>query len=208
MKTVCRYNITAAAVGCCLLAAGQAAELNLADSRGQLAFLNSGKWTTGEVMGREALILDVPGTQRPPVRRPGEFALLESEGPVGGFTVTAATLMPAEIRPRDICLIFGYQDDTHFYYAHISSMADPRHNVIMRVDGASRTRINREAHPETRLSSGWTVIRVAHSERGAIAVYVNDLETPLLTAQDQAFPPGKIGFGSFDDRAAFAALSY
>ncbi|WP_372795707.1 hypothetical protein [Pontiella sp.] len=208
MKTACWRKFTLPAVLLAAAAGAAAAELKLAESRDQLTFLNSESWKTGEVMGRAALILDVPGAQRPPVRRPGEFALLKSEHPVREFTVAAATLMPEQIKYRDICLIFGYQDDTHFYYAHVSSYRDEKHNVIMRVEGDQRMRINREADPEPRLSNDWKTVRVVQSANGFIAVYVDDMETPLLTAQDRTYPAGKIGFGAFDDRAAFFALSY
>ena len=43
--------------------------LELAQSRAHLTFLKDAHWKTGLVEGRECLILDVPGQQRPPVRR-------------------------------------------------------------------------------------------------------------------------------------------
>ena len=47
-----------------------------------------------------------------------------------------------------------------------------------------------------------------HLENGAITVWVNEMEQPLMTAQDRTYPPGRIGFGAFDDRAAFAVLQF
>lgn len=181
--------------------------VELAGAKDQLVFLNAGSWKTGEVLGRRSLILDVPGKQRPPVRRPGEFALLKGDAPVEEFTVVAASLMPEKIKNRDVCLLFGYRDDTHFYYAHISANSDGKvHNVIMRVEGDRRTRINREPRPEPRLSKGWKTIRIRHLSSGEIQVFVDNMETPNMTANDTTYPPGRIGFGSFDDRAAFAML--
>ncbi len=209
MKMACWHRLIFPIIGNFLLASSHAVELELAQSHDQLIFLNSGEWKTGEVLGEMALILDVPGKQRPPVRRPTEFALLKSENPIGEFAVKAATLMPDEVKNRDICLIFGYQDQTHFYYAHISSNSDNKyHNIIMRVDGERRARINREENPEPRLSKGWKTIRVVHSGGGSIQVFVDDMEQPLMTAQDKTYPVGKIGFGAFDDRAAFLTLKY
>lgn len=184
-----------------------AAPLKLAESKDRLVFLNTGSWKSGEHEGRKCLILDVPGKQRPPVRRPSEFALLKGDKPVGGFTVEAATLMPKSVKNRDVCLVFGYKDDTHFYYAHISSNSDNKfHNIIMRVDGDSRTRINLEKDPAPRLADGWRTIRIQHSVNGEIKVFVDDMETPNMTAKDITYPVGRIGFGSFDDRAAFSGL--
>lgn len=170
--------------------------------------LNSNHWKTGEVEGRKCLILDKPSEQRPPVRRPSEYALVKSDQPIGEFTIEAATLEPESVKNRDVCLIFGYQDDTHFYYAHISSNSDNKfHNIIMRVDGDSRTRINLEKDPEPRLSNGWKNIKIQHLDNGSIRVFVDDLTTPLMTALDKTYPIGQIGFGAFDDRAAFATLT-
>lgn len=191
-----------------LLGGAVAAPLTLVDSKDQLILLNAENWTTGEVEGRACLILNTPGEQRPPVRRPGEYALLKDHAAVGEFTVEAATLEPEVTINRDICLIFGYQDDTHFYYAHVSSNSDNKfHNIIMRVDGDSRTRINIEQDPAPRLSKGWRTIKIRHQADGAISVFVDDLSMPIMTAADTAYPVGKIGFGAFDDRAAFATLS-
>lgn len=182
--------------------------LKLVDSMDQLVLLDSNHWKTGEVEGRACLILDKPGEQRPPVRRPSQYALIKSEQPVSRFTIEAATLEPESVKNRDVCLIFGYQDDTHFYYAHISSNSDNKfHNIIMRVDGDSRTRINLEKDPEPRLSKGWRTIRIQHQDDGKISVFVDDLTEPVMTAQDKTYPVGQIGFGAFDDRAAFATLS-
>lgn len=192
-----------------LLVSADATELKLAEAQKQLTFLNSGEWTTGEVQGSPALILDVPGEQRPPVRRPSEFALVNEATVVSEFTIVAASLMPDEIVNRDVCLIFGYQDDTHFYYAHVSSNSDNKvHNVIMCVDGDKRKRINLETSPEARLSNDWKTIKVQHSENGQISVFVDDMKTPNMTANDTTHSLGKIGFGSFDDRAAFSTLTY
>ncbi len=179
----------------------------LVDSKDQLTLLNSSHWKAGEVEGRNCLILDKTGEQRPPVRRPGEYALLKDNHSVGEFTVEAAMLEPESKKNRDVCLIFGYQDDTHFYYAHVSSSSDNKfHNIIMRVDGDSRKRINLERNPEPWLFNGWISMRIQHSTNGEIKVFVSDLEAPLMTAKDTTYPIGEIGFGAFDDRAAFSTL--
>ena len=184
-----------------------AVSIELADANEQLILLNADHWKVGDVEGRRCLILDVPGEQLPPVRRPGEYALYKSDESIGKFQVEAATLEPESVINRDICLIFGYKDDTHFYYAHISSNSDNQfHNIIMRVDGESRTRINQERDPEPKLSNGWKTIKIQHFETGEINVFVDDLSTPVMTANDTTYPVGKIGFGAFDDRAAFSRL--
>ncbi len=211
MRTVSLHKLIPAILGSCLaLGSASAAPVVLANARDQLKLLRPESWKTGIVEGKESLILDVAGEQRPPVRRPGEFALWKDgqvlRNPV--VTTTACSLEPATTINRDICIIFGYQDDTHFYYTHVSSNSDGKvHTVIMRVDGDSRTRINHEERPEPPLKDGWNTIKVQHLETGTIKVWVNDLETPVMTANDTTYSSGGIGFGSFDDRAAFWTFS-
>jgi hypothetical protein len=193
-----------------LINIASAEPIQLSEARDQFKLLHPENWKTGVVEGKESLILNVPGKQRPPVRRPGEFALWTArEGlrnPV--ISVTACSLEPASKINRDVCIIFGYQDDTHFYYAHISSNSDGRyHTAIMRVDGDSRMRINLEEQPKAPLKDGWNTIKLQHLETGAIQVWVNDLETPVMTADDTTYPSGSVGFGAFDDRAAFSTFS-
>jgi hypothetical protein len=42
---------------------------------------------------------------------------------------------------RDLCLFFGYQDPSHFYYVHLGKQADAAANSIFRVDGRPRVSI-------------------------------------------------------------------
>ena len=206
---VCSRNMIRPVIAGLLLVGGAiAAPLKLVESKDQLILLNPGSWKIGTHEGRECLILDKVGEQRPPVRRPSEYALLKDGGPIGEFTVVSATLEPEATINRDICLIFGYKDDTHYYYVHVSSNSDNKfHNIIMRVDGDSRTRINKETDPEPRLANGWRTIKVRHQTNGTIQVFVDNMSEPLMTAVDTTYPVGRIGFGSFDDRAAFETLS-
>jgi hypothetical protein len=110
------------------------------------------------------------------------------------------------VKNRDVCIFFGYQDDTRFYYAHICSSSDDRaHNVIMRVDGDERTRINIESLPEPLLKDGWQTVSVQHMESGEIKVWVDGQLN--MTAQDTTYPSGRVGLGSFDDTAMFDDFS-
>jgi hypothetical protein len=114
------------------------------------------------------------------------------------------TLRPDKVKGRDVCLVFGYRDDTHFYYAHICSESNGgTHNVLMKVDGKKRHVIMREKRPVARLTSAWHHARVTHQTSGEIKVYVDDMETPIMTARDREYPVGRIGLASFDDPAMF-----
>jgi hypothetical protein len=189
----------------CVGAKSSTVRIDFSEGFGPLEVLDSGEWLIVEESGNAMARLNKAGEQRPPVRRPTAYCLL------GGqvwenmqITLRTKTLEPESTVNRDICIIFGYVDDTHFYYAHISSNSDDRvHNVIMKVAGTEREVIDLEVLPEARLSNGWHTVRVEHDKSGAIRVYVDDLEFPLMTARDSDYPAGSVGFGSFDDRALF-----
>jgi hypothetical protein len=193
----------------CFSQAEESQHFVLADETQRLEFLTSKHWKTEDVGGRKSLVLDVPGKQRPPVRRPGEYALWNQGQQFKDYSLTleACSLELASKKGRDVCILFGYQDDTHFYYAHISNDSNGTfHNVIMKVEGDSRTRINLEVLPEPRLPDGWRTVRVSHRSTGDIKVWVDEMDVPLMTADDSTYSSGGIGFGSFDDRAAFRTL--
>lgn len=169
--------------------------------------LAPGHWQITTTNDRPVLHLVKNAPQRPPVRRPGMY-ILSPAGVVSNVVITSRvkTLRPPDVKRRDVCILFGYQDDTHFYYAHISSTSDDRvHNVIMRVDGDQRTRINRETLPEPLLNDGWQTVSVQHRTSGEIKVRVDGQLN--MTAQDTTYPSGRVGLGSFDDTAMFDDFS-
>ncbi len=148
---------------------------------------------------------------RPGVRRPAE-TLLVRDRRFSDVTidVRARSLRPSTVVGRDVVVIFGYVDDLHFYYTHLSNDSNgSTHNVIMKVNGddpdpaKQRVTIHREKKPKPLLTDGWHPIRVEHHADGAIRVFMDDLTTPLMTAQDTSYPAGQIGLASFDDTAEF-----
>jgi len=126
---------------------------------------------------------------------------------VGDFvlTVRARCLTPPGPSGRDVCIFFGYRDETHFYYVHFSGLSDRVHNAIHIVNGRDRTPIHREAKPIARLQDqAYHWLKVERNvRRGEIRAYIDDLETPILTAKDRTFLKGRVGLGSFDDLAYF-----
>ncbi len=144
---------------------------------------------------------------QPPVRSPHNIALLR-EVEVGDF-VLDIDLHSTEARygHQSLCLFFGYRDPSHFYYVHFGREADAHANSIFKVDGAPRVSIAEERNEGTDWSEGWHRARIVRSVAdGGIAVYFDDMETPVMRATDTAFGPGRIGFGSFDDKGEFDAL--
>lgn len=163
------------------------------------------RWEVAEAEGNALLRLKTPGTLREGVRRPAEYVLARDAGWRDvTIRLRLRSLRPATVIGRDAVVIFGWRDDTHFYYAHVSNDSNgSTHNIIMKVAGETRQAIQQPARPEPRLSDGWHEVQVEHRADGTIQVFMDDLETPLMTAQESDYPSGRVGFGTFDDVAEF-----
>ncbi len=155
--------------------------------------------------------LTAPGEQGK-VRAPTSWSLWAGYE-VGSFELAGRLQCAADpsIPQRDMCVIFGFQDPTHFYYVHFSASSDEAHNVISIVNGADRTRISLEA-PGTSAArlkdKEWHAFKVAFAaETGEIEAYLDDMRVPILTARDRTFKQGKVGIGSFDDTGSFDDLT-
>ncbi|TDO31385.1 glucose/sorbosone dehydrogenase [Paractinoplanes brasiliensis] len=170
------------------------------------------KWqfTDGQVILAEA------GSERPGPRRPFEYAVLTA-GPVWkSVDIKAGVRLdePVTLTNRDVIIVFGYQSDTQFYYAHLSTdNTILPHNGIFKVNNADRERIDyqwngrsRGANPAV-VDEKWHSVRVKHLPgTGEIAVYVDGRADPLMTARDTTFGSGRVGFGSFDNRGRLRNL--
>jgi hypothetical protein len=162
-------------------------------------------WAVVDEGGNFAYCLKKPGGQTGAIRKPGAYSILETPS-FSTFTLTAEVkcLRDRSVKGRDVIIVFGYQDDTHFYYAHLSNVSDQVHNRILVVNGADRAPIGSEVTiPRLAEASYYTVRLRRHYESGLIEVYVGDMDWPVMTAVDRTFGSGSIGFGSFDDSACF-----
>jgi hypothetical protein len=137
----------------------------------------------------------------PAVRSPFNIALI-ADKVFGDFILEADLIQTGkEYGHRDMCLFFGFQNPTNFYYAHIATAADDHAHNIFIVKNEPRTKIAKET---TRgVNWGLNVWHKVRLERklsdGAIKVYFDDLTKPIMVAEDRNFGPGYVGFGSFDD---------
>jgi hypothetical protein len=108
---------------------------------------------------------------------------------------------------RDLCIFFHYQDPTHFYYVHFSASSDERHNIIGLVNGSDRIKINIQPAGSSvfRLTDKeWHTFKVTYdAETGSISAFLDDMETPIVTAQDSVLGHGLFGIGSYDDTGYF-----
>ena len=179
--------------------------VDFSEGMGALVPLEATHWEVKGTGDEAILALIQKGEQRGGVRRPTEFVLTEGRSWANyEVRVRVQSKMPDSVKGRDVVVIFGYKDFDHFYYAHLCWESNNKtHNIIMKVHGDARTVIMNENLPEARLSAGWHDVRVTHATDGTIRVYMDDLETPLMTAEDPDYPAGAVGFGSFDDVAEF-----
>jgi len=148
-----------------------------------------------------------PGSQGS-LRAPTSRSILESYDVTDFELVVRAKCLTDTLNlRRDICLFFGYQDSSHYYYVHFSATSDKVHNVIAIVNDADRTKINPEPPGTSKaLLTGekWYTLKIVRkADSGLIQAFIEDMENPVLTAEDKTFSHGKIGLGSFDDTAQF-----
>ena len=136
----------------------------------------------------------------PPVRSPFNMARVK-DLKVGDFVLQARMKQTSrEYGHRDMCLFFGYQDPSHFYYVHIATKADPHANSIFLVNGAPRVSIAQERTDGTDWATGYHDVRIVRNvEAGTIEVYFDDMAKPIMKTVDKTFGAGEVGFGTFDD---------
>lgn len=162
-------------------------------------------WKTVQEDGTPVLQLLVKRPQEKP-RRPKQFALLQ-DGPYSSFTLE----VDVKRVEKSLILVYAYQDDDHFNYAHLS-VDDPAkvavHNGIFHVYGGDRVRISPpEGGPGALPTTGWHHVKMAWSGKtGEVKVWVDGKTTGALRGIDLSLKHGKIGLGSFFETAHFKNL--
>ena len=160
--------------------------------------------TDGE---RTVLSLSQQSEYTPPVRSPHNIAYVKDLR-VGDFILeTTLRYTGRAYGHADLCLFFGYQDPAHFYYVHRATEADPHANSIFLVNGEPRVSIAQERTDGTDWSDGYHKVRITRSlDSGLIQVFFDDMDNPIMTAEDSTLAYGSIGVGSFDDTGYFDAI--
>ncbi len=158
-------------------------------------------WAVMEDGAGHAYALTGASDYTPPVRSPHNISLLK-DLEVTDFVLQADMKQTGkEYGHRDMCIFFGYQDPAHFYYVHIATKADPHAHSVFIVNDAPRVSIATERTEGA--DWGLDVYHKVRIERdttsGAIRVFFDNLDQPIMTAEDKTFLHGKVGFGSFDD---------
>ncbi len=139
----------------------------------------------------------------PPVRSPHNMSLVKDLW-VSDFIFEAKMKSTSrQYGHRDMCIFFGWQDPSHFYYTHIAPApnTDPNANSIFIVKDEPRKSIAHKRNNGTEWKDDtWHHIKVVRdTESGTIKVYFDNMEKPILEAKDKTFRVGRIGIGSFDD---------
>ena len=155
--------------------------------------------------GNHVLRVTGASAYEPPYRSPLSIAWLKGVE-VGDFVLTARVqnTNPSGGPHRDLCLFWGRQDPSHFYYVHLGAKPDPHACQVFLVDGAPRTMITEQGAAGTPWTDGWHDVKlVRRIDDGTIEVYFDDMTRPLMTARDKTFTWGQVGIGTFDDNGNF-----
>lgn len=159
-------------------------------------------WKLAEEGGNHYFSQFQQSKYEPPFRSPFNFARIK-DLKVGTCIVDARVQQMGAVAGeshRDMVIVFGWQDPAHFYYAHIGKEGDDYSHQIHIVNGAPRASILKSRTKGVDWGTGWHNLRLARNvESGAIDVYLDDFEHPVLSASDTTFGAGGIGLGTFDD---------
>lgn len=172
---------------------------------------NPENWEVVERNGTLVYELIAPGEQGE-IRAPTSWSIL-SEHDITSFVFTGRLkcMTEASNPHRDMCVFLHFQDPVHFYYVHFSASSDGLHNIIGLVNGTDRVKINSEAPGESlfRLTDrDWHRFKVTYDAiTGDIKGFLDDMDTPILTARDKTLTHGHVGVGSFDDTGHFDDLT-
>lgn len=157
-------------------------------------------WKVSKVGETNALHQFQQSKYAPKYRSPLNISLIKDVN-VADFVLDAKVLSSGKDNAhRDMCLFWGHQDPNHFYYVHIAKQGDDRANQIFIVNGKERTKISKTTTKGTPWDDKWHHVRVVRKvDDGSIAVYWDDMQKPIMTANDKTFTWGRVGVGSFDD---------
>jgi len=161
-------------------------------------------WRTEAGPGGKVLALFKQSAYKPEVRSPRNINLIR-DVVVGSFVLELKMHSTTkDYGHRDMCLFFGHQDPSHFYYVHIANKSDAHANSIFIVNGEPRVSIAKTRTEGTKWDDKWHSVRLVRNvETGTIEVFFDNNPEPIMTAVDDTFKSGRIGAGSFDDTGQF-----
>lgn len=163
-------------------------------------FTDPSAWRLKDTLGNQSLELFGKSQYVPRVRSPWNIAML-NKVKVRNFVLEVNLRQTGrEYGHRDMCLFFGMKDPSNFYYVHMASIADPNAHNIFLVNDEPRTNIAKKTTDGIKWGQDWNTVRIERNvDEGTIKVYFNDMNEPIMEAEDTHFDVGYVGFGSFDD---------
>lgn len=140
---------------------------------------------------------------QPKVRSPHNIAMIKGLT-AGDLQITFRVRSTHDTgNHRDCCVFFGYQDPEHFYYVHLGAKPDPASGQIMIVNGEPRRPLTKNESPIP-WDDRWHAVKVIRKvSDGTIEIYFDDMDRPIMKANDTTFGAGRVGIGSFDDQNEF-----
>ncbi|MGE3822385.1 MAG: hypothetical protein AB7I30_23470 [Isosphaeraceae bacterium] len=177
------------------------------ESPGPWEFTDSKAWKITRVGDNGVLDQHKASDYTPKVRSPFNVALIKNVD-VSDFVLDLQVQSTGrDYGHRDLCLFFGRQDPSHFYYVHLGKEADPHAHSIFLVNDAPRVSIAEERTKGTPWTDGWHHVRIVRRvSDGRILVYFDDMTRPIMSAHDKTFTHGGLGVGSFDDTGRFDVI--
>lgn len=165
-------------------------------------FTDPAVWTfSPEGKGSGSLACTARASYVPKVRSPFAIALI-SEKQFGSFVLEANLQQTGrEYGHQDMCIFFGFQNPSQFYYVHISRAMDDHANNFFIVNNEPRTKISLKTNEGQDWKNGsWHNVRLERDlKSGSMRLFFDDMTQPVMEANDLTFGSGGIGFGTFDD---------
>lgn len=162
----------------------------------------TGKFSIEKEKGAEVIHMLEPGPKNPVPRRPQTFVLARTK-PFRKVTIECEV----KRHGKSLIIVYAYQDEAHFNYAHLSSDTAKQvavHNGMFHVYGNERVRMSNTEGPASLPSAEWTKVRFTHDgSSGRAWVEVDGQKFPSLVAVDLSLTEGRVGFGSFNETASF-----
>jgi hypothetical protein len=178
------------------------------DALKDFIFSDPDAWKVSEGHGKKALELVKQSNYNPAVRSPFNIALIKNKA-FGDFIAEAECLQTGkEYGHRDMCFFYGYQGPAKFYYTHIATKPDDHAHNCFIVNDAPRIKFAKEVNNGVDWGlEVWHRVRIERkSSDGTVRVFFDDMEKPIMVAEDKTFGAGAIGFGSFDDTGKIANI--
>lgn len=159
--------------------------------------LNDSRWTLGYDNGDQSLYINTSNYQQQSGGRPGEYVIF-NEYYYGDFSFSCDVRSIDELDwYTDYCLIFGYQSENNYYLFKVSKSSN--YTGFFKVVGGQLEEIQ-GVIAYLLEDNNYHNMKIIRSGK-IISIKWNNYT--VINICDETFGSGKLGFGSFDNAAAF-----